>query len=141
MAERQLGLFAGKRQRGVTARPRAKEFELQCMVADVLRRWCDPAWIFTAMPMGEKREPVTAVRLHRMGVVAGYPDMVFFGPASRVCWLELKRPGGGGRLSDTQEERSRQLVDRGHEFLCTNDFEAAIDWLRDRGIVRARVSA
>jgi len=137
MAERQLHLF--KKGRGRVVRPRAKERELQCAIAATLRVGIHPDWLYTAMPMGEKRDPLTAILLHRMGVMRGYPDLVFFGPQSRVAWLELKRPGGGGRLSDDQEERSQQLVARGHDFLCTNDYDSALDWLRDRGIVRVRV--
>jgi hypothetical protein len=138
--QRQLHLFKGPRQRGVAA-PRAKEFELQCMVADVLRRWCDPAWLYTHMPMGEKRDPVTAMRLKRMGTTPHWPDFVFFGPERRVLWLELKRPGGTATPSDEQDERARQLVERGHSYVCTNDFTEALDLLRDLGIVRARVGA
>jgi hypothetical protein len=140
MTARQLHLFKGPRQRGVTVRPRISEFALQCAVADALRVSIDPAWIYTAVPLGEKRDPVTAQRLKRQGVIAGYPDIVLFGPERRVVWLELKRPGGG-RLSEVQALRSRQLVERGHDYFCTNDFQEAIDYLADRRIVRMRVSA
>ena len=120
--------------------PGISEFALQCSIADALRLSIDPAWIWTAMPMGEKRDPITAMRLKRMGVVAGYPDIVLFGPQCRVVWLELKRPGGG-RLSEVQEIRAQQLRECGHTHIVTNDFQHALDLLRDLGIVRARVSA
>ncbi len=138
MNERQLHLFKGKRQRGVTL-PRAKEFELHCMVADVLRRWINLGWCYTHMPMGERRDMVTAMRLKRMGTTPGWPDFVFFGPRSRVVWLELKRPGGG-QLSSDQDIRAAQLEECGHTFLCTNDFQMAIDMLRDHDIVTSRIS-
>ena len=138
-AWRQLDLLKGPRQRGVTVRPRISEFELQCAVADALRTSIDPAWIYTAMPMGEKRDPVTAQRLKRQGVIPGYPDIVCFGPECRIVWLELKRPSGG-RISEIQAIRSNQLVERGHDYFVTNDYQAAIDYLADRRIVRMRVS-
>jgi len=69
--ERQLHLFRSKRQRGVPLL-RAKEYELHCMVADTLRRWCNPLWRYTHIPAGEKRDMVTAMRLKRMGVMPGW---------------------------------------------------------------------
>ena len=141
MTERQLHLFRSKKQRGVIVRPRTSEFQLQCQVAEVLRRWCSEWWIYTHLPMGEKRDPVTAMRLKRMGTMPGWPDFQFFGPRRAVVFMELKRPGGGGRLSEPQEELSRFLVDCGHTYIFTNDFQHALDVLRDLEIVRVRVSA
>ena len=136
---RQLHLFKGKRQKGAVL-PRSSEFELHCMVADALRRWCSPWWIYTHMPSGEKRDPVTAMRLKRMGTMPGWPDFQFFGPRQQVVFLELKRPGGG-RLSEAQDEVSQRLVEFGHRYYCVNDFQHALDILRDAEIVIARVSA
>jgi len=140
MSQRQLHLFKSKRQRGVTVKPRTKEFELQCMVADTLRRWCNPAWRYTHLPMGEKRDMLTAVRLKRMGTTPGWPDFMFVGPLGHMVWLELKRPGGG-KLTDEQDQLSQFLVACGHTFICSNDFTHALDVLRDHGIVRIKASA
>jgi len=141
MTERQLHLFRSKKQRGVIVRPRTSEFQLQCQVAEVLRRWCSEWWIYTHLPMGEKRDPVTAMRLKRMGTMPGWPDFQFFGPRREVAFLELKRPGGGGRVSEEQLAVSTRLQWCGHKYHCTNDFQMALDWLRDLEIVRVRVSA
>lgn len=135
--QRQLHLFK-KSKRGEPW-PRAREYELHCMVADVLRRWCSPAWRYTHMPMGEKREQATAMRLKRMGVTPGWPDFLFCGPRRQIVWLELKRPGGGV-LSDPQEELAQFLKLCGHCHVVTNDFQHAIDVLRDLSIVQARIS-
>ena len=135
---RQLNLFRGKRQRGEPI-PRAKEYELHCMVADVLRRWCSPYWRYTHMPMGEKREPATAMRLKRMGVTPGWPDFMFVHITGTLVWLELKRPGGG-TLSEVQEDLAKFLA-TSSVHIVTNDFQHALDQLRDLGIVRAMVSA
>jgi hypothetical protein len=46
-----------------------------------------PGWIYTHIASGEKRDQVTAARLNRMGVTAGFPDL--------VC-LSNWRPGAAG---------------------------------------------
>jgi hypothetical protein len=139
MTERQLHLFKGQRQRGVPL-PRAKEYELHCMVADTLRRWCDPAWRYSHIPSGEKRDPATAMRLKRMGVMPGVPDFMFIGPGC-LFFIELKRPGGGGRQSEAQADWAQHIMRCGFGYHCTDDYADAIGTLRDLGIVRMRVSA
>lgn len=134
MTERQLHLFRGKKQRGDRI-PHAKEYELHCMVADVLRRWCSPAWRYTHMPMGERRDPATAMRLKRMGVTPGWADFLLVGPRKTIVWLELKRPGGTAAASDGQDELAQFLRACGHRHIVTNDFQMALDLLRDLGIV------
>jgi hypothetical protein len=52
------------------------------------------------MPSGEYRDSITASRLQRLGVVAGWPDLQFAGPDRKMVFLELKRRGG--RLSEAQ---------------------------------------
>jgi hypothetical protein len=96
---RQLHLLKSRQQRG-TAPPGPSEYQLHVAVANVVRRWIMPIWIFTHIANGEKRDAVTAARLKRMGVTAGFPDLVFFGPAGQVCFVELKAKGG--RLSEAQ---------------------------------------
>ena len=90
----QLSLFRGKRQRG-QAPPGPTEYQLHCAVADTVRRWIMPGWIFTHIASGEKRDQVTAARLKRMGVVGGFPDLVFFGIGGGVCCVELKAKAAG----------------------------------------------
>jgi len=139
MSERQLDLFKSKRQKG-TLLPRASERALQCAVAHTLRLWCHPMWRYTHMPMGEKRDMPTAMLLKRMGTTAGWPDFLFCGPRGAIVWLELKRPGGG-HMSVEQESLALHLTTVcGHVYICTNDYDMALDQLRDHGIVRATVS-
>jgi hypothetical protein len=134
---RQLGLFKGARQRGERPPP-PKEFEVQCALADLVRRWIQPGWKFTAIPLGEYRAPATAARLKRMGVQPGWPDFIFVGPG-RVFFLELKRRGE--RKSDEQANIALHLIRCGCSYLCTDNLDDAIDTLRDLGAVRVRVSA
>jgi len=37
---------------------------------------------------GELRDPATAGRLKRLGVMAGWPDLQFAGPGARMAFLE-----------------------------------------------------
>ena len=44
--------------------------------------------------------------MKRMGVVGGFPDLVFFGPHGEVCFIELKASRGSWLLDDP-ETRAR----------------------------------
>lgn len=134
---RQLSLFKGKRQRGVRAPP-PLEFASHVVIADICRRWLMPHWRFTHMPMGERRDKVTAIKLHRMGVTPGWPDFGFFGPHCSVFWLELKR-ARTGRLSEAQIDLHAFLAACGHGYLCTASVRDAIETLKALGIVRAGI--
>jgi hypothetical protein len=134
--EKQLGLFKGARQRG-GRRPSPKEYALHCAIADLVTRWIMPGWMFTHLPMGEKRDKATAGRLQRMGVKPGWPDFIFVG-SHRIFFLELKRRGCD--QSDEQANVAWHLMRCGHTYLCTDNLDDAIGALRDLGIVRASVS-
>lgn len=141
--DRQLHLFKSKRQRGVAPKP-AKEFALHCMLADTIKRWINPAFRFTHMPMGEerghtinkagKRYSPTGNRLKRMGVTPGWPDFLFIGPGV-IAWLELKREKFG-RPSDDQLNLQAHLRACGHEYLITSDVKEAIAWLVELRVLR-----
>ena len=96
-----------------------------------------PGWIYTHIASGEKRDPVTAARLKRMGVVGGFPDLAFFGPAGRVCWIELK--ARSGRLSEAQADVASHLVAAGHGYLCSSDYRDVIETLKGWGVVRSGI--
>lgn len=130
---RQLSLFKGKRQRGVKP-PAPLEFASHCVIADLLRRWCSPMWIWTHMPAGEHRNVVTAVRLKRMGLRPGWPDFQFAGPDGVTFFLELKR-GGSGRVSEAQAEVIAHLTVCKHNILVTSSVNDAVATLKDLGIL------
>jgi hypothetical protein len=134
MPDRQLHLFKSRKQRGV-APPTPKEFALHCVLADICRRWLNPHWKFTHLPMGEHRNKATARKLRRMGVTAGWPDFLFCGPGQAVFWLELKRPGSG-RLSEEQIEMRAHLVACGFAYLATSDVRDAVETMKGFGILR-----
>lgn len=133
----QLHLFKGKRQRGVRLPP-APEFNLHCLVADVLKRWCMPAWRYSHFPAGEWRHPATAGKLKRMGVTRGWPDFQFFHLNGAVCFLELKRHGEG--VGDEQKGLAFFLMHGGHGYHVTDSFADAIEALRAWSIVPVTIS-
>ena len=135
--ERDLDLFKGKRQRG-TKPPPAKEFDLHVLIADVLRRWASRKWRWTHLPMGEYRTPATAGRLKRMGVTSGWPDFMLFHISGRVCFLELKRRGE--HQTPEQKDINDFMVQAMHNYLLTDSFTDALNWLREHEIVPARLT-
>lgn len=130
---RQLSLFKGKRQRGV-APPPPLEFSTQCALADTLKRWCLPAWWWSALPFGEYRTPATAGRLARMGVKGGLPDFLFLGMMGETAWLELKR-GKLGRVSPDQAAMFEYLARRGDIVMLATSYDEAVGMLQDVGIL------
>jgi hypothetical protein len=134
---RQLRLFAGARQRGVRPPP-PLEFKLHCMLADTLRLWIMPQFIYTHMPMGEKRDKITAARLKRMGTTKGWPDFLIIGPG-RIVWVELKRKGE--KPTPEQIFVASHLMACGCTYILTDEYDDAVNQLKRLGIVRAQVSA
>jgi hypothetical protein len=140
----QLNLFAGKRQRGRQPPP-PKEFAIHCVMADIIKRWINPVFRFTHMPMGEAREhrinpktgkrySLSGQRLQRMGVTPDWPDFLFVGPGL-IAWVELKRERFG-KPSEGQTNMEAHLRACGHHYLITSDVKEATAWLVELGILR-----
>ena len=145
---RQLSLFKGKRQKGI-APPPPLEFATHATLADICKRWLNPDWKFTHLPLGEYREhrinprtgkrySLSGQRLQRMGVMPGWPDFIFCGPEQQVFWLELKR-FKTGRLSEDQSEVLAHLVACGFAVLVTTSLDDAVATLKQLGILRSTV--
>lgn len=143
---RQLSLFKGKRQRGVAPTP-PLEFATHATLADICKRWINPRWKFTHLPLGEHREhrinprtgrrySLSGQRLQRMGVMPGWPDFIFVGPNAQVFWLELKR-FKKGRLSEDQSDVLAHLVACGFAVLVTTSLDDAVATLKQAGILRS----
>ena len=139
---RQLNLFKSKRQRG-TKPPPPLEFNSHVVIADMLRRWCSPAWEWTHVPSGEKRHIGTAMKLKRMGVRPGWPDFQFAGPNAKMVFLELKRQGYKNRkangASDEQVTIGQHLQNCSFDYLITDNVNEAVAWLKRLGILRATI--
>jgi hypothetical protein len=141
MSGRQLHLFRARNQRGVAAPP-PLEFAVHCAVADTLRRWATPGWIWTHLPMGELRDAVTGARLKRMGVQPGWPDLILIPPAGPKFWqrphfLELKRRGG--KLTEHQAGFALWCKLNGCPHAVADSYEAAVKILQRWGALMDRV--
>jgi hypothetical protein len=143
---RQLSLFKGRRQLGVEP-PAPLEFETQCWLVDIARRWMMPGWRVAHWPAGEQREHIirdgrrispSGSRLSRAGAVPGYPDLVFTGPNRGIAWLELKRKGRG--RTPAQIDVGNHLQACGFPYLVTDNVRVAADWLKQLGILQSKVS-
>ncbi|MCP1778785.1 hypothetical protein ACVMGC_001062 [Bradyrhizobium barranii subsp. barranii] len=145
---RQMSLFKGKRQRGISPPP-PPEFNTHVVLADLLKRWGNPQWRWTHLPLGEHREhrinpktgkrySLTGQRLQRMGVNPGWPDFVFAGPGCSIFWLELKRLKRG-RMSEEQSDIAAHLVACGFAYLCTSSLDDAVATLKQLGILRPNI--
>ena len=133
---RQLNLFKSRRQRG-SLPPPAPEFNIQCMVADDLRRFAHPEWQLTHIPNGGLRNKITAYQLKRAGTKPGWPDMLLLDPFGRPHFLELKRKTG--RMSEAQEafaswRNARQLVAHAVAYSYQEARRILITWGALRGI-------
>ena len=79
------------------------------------------------VPNGERRAIKTAIRLKKMGVVAGIPDL--FIPAWSL-WIELKRQNGGV-VSAEQKKVMAYLKKAGYKcFVCHGATDASIQVLK-----------
>lgn len=72
-----------------------------------------PDLLFWHTPNGEHRDRRVAVNLFRMGVRPGVPDLFF--PTLR-WFIELKEPGGGGKVSPDQAYCAELLQLAGYRF-------------------------
>jgi hypothetical protein len=143
MPELQLSLFKSKRQRGRKPPP-PLELSSHIVVADILRRWCNPAWEWTHIPSGEKRHIGTAMKLKRMGVRPGWPDFVFAGPDATTVWVELKRQGYKTRkrngASEVQSAIGEHLTRNSHPYLITDSVKETVAFLQQFEILPAKIS-
>lgn len=133
---RQLSLFRSKRQRGVSA-PAPLEFASHAFIADLLKRFCNPLWRYTHIPLGEYRSKATAAKLKRMGVMPGWPDFQFAGRGQRMFFLELKRRGG--RLSIDQTYLVEHLRESGFDVMVTDNVNHAVERLKQLDILPSKI--
>lgn len=115
----------------------ASEFQVNCTVADCLRRWLKPGWKFGHYPSGEERPSAAGARLKRMGAQTGWPDLILFSPAPQrlTFFLELKR-ATRSRQSDEQIEFEAWCVEQGYPYVVARSVEEALLTLRHWGALR-----
>lgn len=93
-----------------------------------------PEVLWFHCPNGEYRDIATAVRLKRMGVKKGVPDLLFFTPHGENLALELKAKGG--RLSEDQHRFQERWALNGGFFRAADNIDDALRILREWNIIR-----
>lgn len=79
-----------------------------------------PNVVYFHVPNGGSRNAAEGKRLKESGVKAGVPDLIFLAHQRFYC-LELKEPGGKGRLSPAQLAMHPRLIDAGVTAIATLD--------------------
>lgn len=80
-----------------------------------------PKVLIFAIPNGGHRHIAVADKLKAEGVVTGIPDLYI--PAWRL-WVEMKRQQGG-KLSSSQKEMKKYLLEIGDNFILGHGFDDA----------------
>jgi hypothetical protein len=118
--------------------PPPLEFEVHCMVADLLQKWISPGWLWWHTPNGEARSKATAGRLKRMGVRPGVSDFLLLSPDGQLHALELKRKGE--RPNDDQAVFLAMVHAVGGRADWVDTFDGAVKILKDWGAVKVSLS-
>lgn len=79
-----------------------------------------PGVVYFHVPNGGDRKGREAKNLKQSGVKAGVPDLIFLAYQRFYC-MELKKPGGDGRLSPAQLAMHPRLIDAGATALAVVD--------------------
>lgn len=88
----------------------AKELQIHCAVADLLRVAAHPATIWFHPANGEERSASVGAKLKRMGVLPGVADFALTLPDGRSAFLEIKTADGVQSLHQIAfEARCREL--------------------------------
>lgn len=131
------------------ALPLPLEYQTQIAIADALRSACAPGWRWSHFPAGEarpsfmsakgKRVVPAAVKLARMGLQRGWPDLLLISPEGVHHWLELKR--GKAPMSEDQEAFRDNALAIGVPWALARSFDEAIAQLVAWGALRLAVAA
>jgi hypothetical protein len=138
---KQLSLWGSKRQRGVKAPP-PLEFNVHVAIADTLRRWVSPGWLWMHVPNGEERPSKidakgrryspAADRLKRMGARDGVADFILIGPPTATVFAyELKRQGK--RPTETQMQFGAEIIAAGGYWAWGDTYDHAIATFQEWG--------
>lgn len=121
----------------MTKKRKAPEAEFQKNLVDFIRLNAPKAIVFHPYNNGVNRNH--QVKMKRLGVLAGIPDLVIIKPGGMTHFLELK--SGTGSLRDSQKEIRDHCDHNDIPWASAHSYDEAIYWLKEWGIVRARVAA
>lgn len=113
------------------ARP---EDALQKAVVQMLKLCLVPGTYWHAVPNGGLRSKLEAAIMVGLGVRAGAPDLVVYGPDARAHFMELK--SASGRLSPEQREVRDWAIAHGLPHAVIRSLDDARDFLAANGLLR-----
>jgi hypothetical protein len=106
------------------------ERDIHITICALLDVYAHPRLIWFHPANGEKRNIVTAMRLKKMGVKRGIPDLAFTLPDGRSAYMEIKTPKG--RMSDHQKYYRQKCWDMNVPYAlvtCADDAMAILyEW-------------
>ena len=82
-----------------------------------------PSIIIASIPNGGYRNMVTASIMKAEGALAGMPDLVILRPSQGFCGLFIEMKSETGRLSKSQTELHRRLIDEGYQVAICRTFD------------------
>lgn len=120
------------------------EERLHRAVVAYLRASLPKPWLVFHVPNGGGRSKAEAGVFKALGVLAGMPDLIVLGPASRVVAIELKAPPkplksgkpskAKPRVSDVQRDVIEALGQCGIPTLIVTNLDEAERALRELGV-------
>jgi hypothetical protein len=116
-----------------------KEIKLHVSIVRILRDHCRPEWQWFHPGSGELRDIRTAVKLKRMGLKPGLPDIALISPKGFFHGLELKRRGES--LSEAQKDFQLWAIRHGIPHSIAFTFDQALAVLDAWGALRIRIQA
>lgn len=114
--------------------PEPKEDDLQASIADLLNAILpENHATWSHFPSGGYfLTPAARARLFRLGLRAGWPDVIICYGQGRVLWLEIKTTHGV--LSIDQKRKHRQLWLIGHPVIVCRSVEDVLQALLDYSV-------
>lgn len=121
----------------MTLKRKSPEADFQRHLVDFIRLNAPKVLVFHPHNNGVNRNH--QMKMKRLGVLAGIPDLVIIEPGGRVYLLELK--SGTGSLTESQKEIREHCDANSIPWASARSYDEAIVWLKTWGLIKARVAA
>ena len=121
----------------MSAKRKSPEADLQRHLVDFIRLNNPRLLVFHPYNNGVNRNH--QMKMKRLGVLAGMTDLVIIAPGGKAHLLELK--SGKGSLRDSQKDIRDYCHDKRIPWASARSYDEAIHWLKEWGLIKARVAA
>lgn len=121
----------------MTLKRKSPEADFQKTLVEFIRLNAPKVIVFHPYNNGVNRNH--QMKMKRLGVLAGIPDLVIIKPGGNVYLLELK--AGKGSLQASQKEIRDHCDHNGIPWASARSYGEAMYWLKEWGVARASVAA